>query len=170
MVAGRSDFSMSIRRQHRGYVLVVTLALLVLCATLTAATARMAMRRALAARLAESELQHRWGMASCRAALLPHAEQILTAAELRLHRPHRPLAVYSTRVQLGRQRFDLILGDEQAKANVNALLERDGRENAQTRLRQALSGTGLAAKLLLRPDPAISVAATQPTTAPANVS
>ena len=73
-------------------------------------------------------------------------------------------------MQLGRQRFDLILGDEQAKANVNALLERDGRENAQTRLRQALSGTGLAAKLLLRPDPAISVAASQPTTAPANVS
>jgi hypothetical protein len=136
-------------RRH-GYVLVVTLALLVLCATVMSGIARSGLRRAIAAREAQDQLQHRWGAVSCRQATLPYAEQILATNERRLRR-FSPS--YTTTVQLGRQRFEIILGDEQAKANVNALLVDDGKELAQTRLREALAGTGLAAKLLLRPDP-----------------
>lgn len=126
----------------------MVLALLVISATLLVAVSRAAGRSALAARGACEELQRRWGVASCRKAVLPYAEQILSALEQERHRPAPNFAVS---VQLGSQTFEMILADEQAKANVNAILESANVSRSETRIRQGLAGFGLANRIKLRP-------------------
>jgi hypothetical protein len=150
------------RSPHRGYVLIVTLGLLVLSASLLVAIGHAAVRHALAARLAADRLQRHWGQVSCSKAVLPFAEGILINAELELH---QPVAVYHARLQLGDQLFTLIISDEQAKANVNSMLEMASEDKftVESRIRQALSGSGLppaAIRLHLAKLP--SRAATQP--------
>ena len=151
-------------RSH-GYVLVVTLGLLVLAASLMVAVGRGAMRHATAARLAADDLQHRWGVISCRTAILPYAESVLLAAETQ-SRAATPR--YHESVQLGGERFDLTIADELAKANVNQLLDHTDRPSAETRLRQGLVGTGLSSNVRLRPspNPLFGISPT-PTTSPA---
>ena len=151
-------------RPRRGYVLVMVLALLVLSATLLVALSRVAGRTALAARSAEEELQQRWGVASCRKAVLPHVEQILSALE---QERRRPVARFSISVRLGGQTFEMILADEQAKANVNAILENSDATRAETRIRQGLTGSGLSNRIKLRPTVgAVMTQIANPTTAP----
>jgi len=132
-----------------GYVLVTVLALLVLSATLMVAVSRAALRHAAAARVAQDDLQHRWGVVSCRRAVLIHADQLLAIANLSPGRNN--LARLNASIQLGNQSFDLIVSDEQAKANINALLEEADSARVESRLRQSLSGTGLLNAVRLRP-------------------
>jgi hypothetical protein len=152
-----------------GYVLVMVLALLVLAATLLVAVSRAAGRSALVARSAEDDLQHRWGVVSCRKAVLPYIETILTSLE---QERRRPVARFDMAVRLGSYTFDLILADEQAKANVNAMLEEADATRAETRIRQGLSGSGLGNRIRLRPTVGEAVVAvratatTAPTTRP----
>src|SRR5437879_12169407 len=64
-----------------GYVLVVTLGLLILAASVMVAVSRAAMGHSAAARSAAEELRRRWAVVSCRSAVLPYAESILATAE-----------------------------------------------------------------------------------------
>src|SRR6266513_6429076 len=107
-------------QQRRGYILLTTLALLVLSSTLLVTLARSTIERSSQARQSQQDLQRRWGDISCQRALLPHAESILVNQE-KLHQ--RPYPTYRAAVQLGPQFFDLVISDEQAKTNVNALLD-----------------------------------------------
>jgi hypothetical protein len=138
------------RSNRPGYVLVVTLGLLVLSSTLLVTVGRVAVRHALAARKAEEQLQRRWATISCRNAVLPFAEQILANAEIQ---QVRPVPVTQIRLRLGGQDVQLIVSDEQAKANVNALLEvsSSDKSEVESRIRQSLSGTGLMSAVRLRP-------------------
>jgi hypothetical protein len=133
-----------------GYVLVVTLGLLVLSSTLLVAVGRVAVRHALAAREAEDHLQRRWATISCRNAVLPFADQILANAEVQ---QVRPVPVTRIRLRLGAEDVELIVSDEQAKANVNALLEvtSSDKSEIESRIRQSLSGTGLMNAVRIRP-------------------
>jgi len=146
--------------RRRGYVLVVTLGLLVLAATVTVGVSRAALQHAGAARDASDSLQRRVGMRSLRIALLPRCESILAQAEAR---EKVPLASVRSSIRLGNHRFDVIVSDEQAKANVNAMLE-DAIEtrSVETRLVEAMpGGVGRAVRLhpaprgLLRSDAAV---------------
>jgi hypothetical protein len=133
------------------------------------AVGRGAIRHATAARLAVDDLQHRWGVISCRTAVLPYAESVLLFVETQ---SHTATPRYHESVQLGEERFDLTIADELAKANVNQLLDHTDRPSAETRLRQGLSGTGMSINVLLRPSAtplyaASSAPATSPATAPA---
>ena len=151
-------------RRSRGYVLVVTLGLLVLAASLMVAVGRGAMRHTTAARLAADELQHRWGVVSCEAAVLPYVEAVLLTVEAERH---AAAPVYRESVQLGAERFELTVSDELAKANVNQLLDHTDRPTAEARLRQGLTGTGLSMNVRLRPSAnPLAGPASQPTTAP----
>src|SRR5688572_8165645 len=136
------------RRRRRGYVLVMTLALLVLCATMLVTVSHAALRHASAARAARDELQRRWGAVSCREAVLPNAEVILATAEATRR---RPVPVLATVVRLGGHEFELVVSDEQAKANVNAVLANADLTRAETRIRNALAGSGLANEVRIRP-------------------
>ena len=134
--------------RRRGYVLVVTLGLLVLAATLLVSIGRAAVDHALRARRAEADLQQRWGVVSARIAILPGADDTLARLEQDLH---RPIPVYRTTVRLGDTDVALILSDEQAKANINALIATAGKGPAETRIRDAVSGSGLTNAVLIRP-------------------
>src|SRR5688572_16761712 len=110
---------MARQMRHRGYVLIVTLGVLVLAATVMVGVGRAAIAHALAARQAQDDLQRRWAIASCRAIVLPFAEQLLVDQE---HKQQRPVPVHRAQIHLGNVALDLTLADEQAKANVNWLL------------------------------------------------
>jgi hypothetical protein len=144
--------------KRRGYVLVTSLALLVLSATLLISMGRTAIDRTMHARDSQAELQRRWGQISCRRAILPFAETILTQVE---RREQRPVAIHHAIIQLGPQEFHLIIGDEQAKANINALLDLTDKDRAESQIRGALPGAGLSAQIRLRPS---LIPATFPTT------
>src|ERR1700704_6139908 len=101
-----------VQRRHGGYVLVVTLGLLVLAASLMVAVSRGALRHQTAARVAADELQHRWGLVSCRPGTLPYADTILPTAE---SRRKAPLPQFRAQITLGQETFDLTLADELAK-------------------------------------------------------
>jgi hypothetical protein len=145
-------------QKRRGYILLTTLALLVLSSTLLVTLARSSIGRSLEARQSHDDLQRRWGRISCQRALLPHAENILINQE-KLHR--RPFPTYRAGVQLGMQQFDLVLADEQSKANVNALLDLTDKPRTESQLRTTFSN--LAAQIRLHPSPP---PASGPTTRP----
>src|SRR4051812_49740737 len=121
---------------RRGYILLTTLALLVLSSTLLVTLARSSILRSLEAKQSHQDLQRRWGQISCQRALLPHAETILLNHEKRYQ---RPFATLSSTVQLGALEFNLTLADEQAKANVNALLDLSDKPRTESQLRTTFS-------------------------------
>jgi hypothetical protein len=141
-------------------VLVMTLALLVLASTLLVTIGRSATQRVLLARSEQRELQRRWGAVSCRSAVLPYASQILARQEAL---QNRPVPSFRAPIRLGDQRVVLIVSDEEAKANVNAVLQHSDKSATESRLREALSGSGLGNTIMLHPQP-IYTEATQPTT------
>jgi len=140
--------------KRRGYILLTTLALLVLSSTLLITLARSTIQRSAEARQSHEDLQRRLGQLSCQRALLPHAETILINQE-KLH--IRPYPTYRASIQLGAQYFDLVLADEQSKANVNALLDLTDKPRAESQLRTTFSN--LAAQIRLH-------ASLTPTSAP----
>lgn len=143
-------------REHRGYVLVMTLAALVLAATVMTTLALAAIDHTREARRACDELQRRWGVSSCRQAILPNAEHILAYHEAQFHQPTPSLR---TSVRLGRFNFALVIADEQAKANVNAVITAaPDRTIAEDRIRRALASNGISTSVRLRP--AIAAVAT----------
>src|SRR5882757_7629153 len=144
--------------KRRGYILLTTLALLVLSSTLLVTVARTSIQRSFEARQSHEDLQRRWGQISCQRALLPHAETILINQEkLR----HRPFPTYRANIQLGAQEFKLVLSDEQSKANVNALLDLTDKPRTESQLRTTFSN--LAAQIRLHTSPPPTSA---PTTRP----
>jgi hypothetical protein len=149
------------RPRRRGYVLVVTLGLLVLAATLMVSVGRASIRKASLASDAADDLQRRWGATSCRLAVMPAIESVLLDQERKIH---RPVAVHRAQLTLGQQTFDLVLADEQAKANLNVLLDEGDRASAETRIRETMTGTGVGHLIRLRPDPTI-VSSVRPRTA-----
>src|SRR5947207_1190676 len=86
--------------RRRGYVLIVTLALLVLSATVMVGVGRMALRETILARHAQDDLQQRWGVISIRIAIMPFAEQILQTAEAI---QKRPMPSVSSHIMLANQ-------------------------------------------------------------------
>ena len=130
----------------------MTLGLLVLAATLMVSVGRTSLRRAAAAREAADDLQRRWGANSCRLAVIPAIESVLVDQERKLR---RPVAAHRARLRLGEQTFELVMADEQAKANVNVLLDEAERPQVETRLREAMIGSGTGQLVRLRPDPAV---------------
>jgi hypothetical protein len=140
------------KNNRRGYVLVMTLGLLMLAATLLVTIGRASTARVLATRVEQGDLQRRWAIVSCRNAVLPFAGDILARQEAL---QNRPVPGYRATITLGDQRYALLVSDEQAKANVNLLLERSDKSRAEARIRETLSGSGLGNSVLLRPEPRV---------------
>ena len=134
------------RSTARGYVLLLTLFLLVIAAVAMVGVARASMNRALAAVDARRDLQQRWGTLSAARALLPRAATVIDAAE---GRAGHPLPAVAATVELGGESFTLTFADEQAKANLNALYAAGKRPAAERAARDASSGLSVR----LRPMP-----------------
>ncbi len=135
-------------RRHCGYVLLVTLVLLSLTALAAAAVSRAALARAQAADEAQADFQRRWGTLTCRAILLPKAETLIHAAEVKLK---LPVVSWRGHLALGGQDFELVFSDESAKAHVGTLIARQSQNQAALAVRRlALSNPTLAGKVHLR--------------------
>jgi hypothetical protein len=141
-----------VKYNRRGYVLVMTLGLLMLAATLLVTLGRASTARVLASKTEQRELQRRWAVVSCRNAVLPFSVDILAKQEAL---QNRPIPGFRVSIVLGDQRYTLLVSDEQAKANVNLLLEHSDKSRAEARLREALSGSGLGNSIFLRPEPRV---------------
>ena len=126
------------RGRRRAYVLPLTLLLLAVAAASLAGVCRASFEKAVQAANSGDQLQRRWAVTSCRAALLHKAERVLAAADA----ARGPAAEARVRLVLGGVAVDLVFGDEQAKANVNVLYETGGRAAAEGAVREALASAG----------------------------
>lgn len=135
---------------RRGYVLLLSLVLLALAAAALAGVARASLQRSLAAARAQEDLQRNWAMLSCRRAVLPQAEAILARAAEGL-RGSPPVRTVKQTLELGGQRVELTVSDEQAKVNLNALLARRDAPEVERAVRELLTLSPLAARVRLQP-------------------
>jgi type II secretory pathway component PulK len=127
--------------RRTGFALLMSLVLVLLMGTVLAGLAWRSMTGALEARGAAEELQRRWAVTSLRAALLDHVEELLSEAELGDEKgggawqaekqPRKAVAAIRVTCQLAGEDYELVLTDEQAKLNVNALMAEAGRVKAQ---------------------------------------
>lgn len=131
-----------------GYVLVITLLLLVTVTLTLAGVCRASLSRMLQAQHEREALQQRWAVLSCQAALLPRAPELLSRAEQHTRGPKPSLKVD---VILAGRRFELVLADEQAKVNAAALHNRLGRSRAEQLIKDLLRHTGCHAIVRIRP-------------------
>jgi hypothetical protein len=114
---------MKMRGHNSGYVLILVLVVLAIAGMVLGASAARHGKAAIRASVAQRNLQLRWGDLSVASSVLPLAQQMLrTAAD---GKEAFPVSV-TRRVSLGGMDFDLLLSDEQAKANVNLILARKG--------------------------------------------
>lgn len=144
---------MIVRRKRRGFVLLMVLVVLALAGSLLGICARRTSDRALAAGLSARDLQRRWGVRSLQAACLGRAEAILSApAADGRPAPPAPAAPAAVRrsITLGDAAFDLVIADEQAKANVNRIASLRDAGGLRSSL-SALSAGRWVLQVLLRP-------------------
>ena len=105
----------------------MTLALVLLAGAAMVGLAQRSLADALEARSAQRELQRRWAVASLRATLLGRLESLQARQEdIDPNAPSSQWPAPSTRqqfaIELGGREYRIVLTDEQAKLNVNALL------------------------------------------------
>lgn len=124
---------MMLRTRQRGYVLLMVLLVLTIAATAVTAIVRRSCKQALLANRAQRELQRRWGCASCEEFFLPRAEEILLS---RADASQGSPSSFAHLLTVGGLRYQVLLSDEQAKANVNWLVHTRGRSRAADALRE----------------------------------
>jgi hypothetical protein len=136
------------RFQHRrGYVLLLTLALVTLAAITMTGLARHSLKLALEAQDAERELQERWGAISCRRVLLDRADELFEALvpEEQVDRPPWPKpAIVEAEFTLRDSLYWIRLADEDAKANLNVIHEKKPQRLLELLRTQAIrDGSGM---------------------------
>ncbi len=131
-----------------GFVLLMVLLVLVISGSILVAAARRCGDESTQAGQTRRELQRRWGAMSCQAALLPMAEKLLTAQRSK-ENPVVAQARYT--LELGGQRFHVILSDETAKLDVNMLDRLYGKEKLATSLQKVQAGESRLLPILLQP-------------------
>lgn len=133
-------------RQH-GFILLLVLMVLAIAGTILAASARRSCSLALRSSQEQEALQVRWGNISCRDSVLLVAENILQQQCKQVG----PTSFAVREVDLGGLHFRLVLGDEQAKANVNALVQARGQDSLPATLAKLQENQHVALAVDLRP-------------------
>jgi hypothetical protein len=173
------------RTNHPAYVLPLVLVLLALAAVALHGVVLSAMNASTHSLDAQGELQRRWALTTIQTTLLPTTERTLARAQA--GRQH-PLVATTATLQLGNQTFDLSFSDEQAKANLNTLYDRQPPRELEATLtalqlagarrlpvqlrplRPRFAGAGAFAAIQNTPSPGSAAApvskTAQPTTAP----
>ncbi len=145
-------------RSRRGYALLMTLVLVLLATVAMVGLAQRSLLGALETRDAQKELQRRWATTSVRAALLGRLEDLMDAAERgrdqngRISKEYRnrPIRQKELSFTLAGIDYQVVITDEQARLNVNRLLEEHSVHEAQRRIGR-LVGSGRDRRVKLRP-------------------
>ncbi len=123
------------RPRRSGFVLLMTLVLVLLAGVSLAGVARRSALGAVETRTGVEALQRRWAITSLHATLAGRAEALLDEAEQRAHRSvaheRRPIASGRVVFELAGHAYELVVTDEQSKLNVNQLVASEGRAAAQ---------------------------------------
>lgn len=140
-----------------GFVLLLTVVLLALVAAGLAGVARRSHRASLDANRLEAELQRRW-LARTAENLLPHVGEWfdtrsrgIDPSSLQTTGSAEPLACETIRLDLGHHQIQLVLGDEQAKFNLNAAWDEADPAVGRAKVRQLCADLGLPLVPQLRP-------------------
>ena len=118
-------------RADGGYVLLAVIAVSVLVISALATLARLSLRRGLEASDAERSLQQRWGTMTIERTMLQQAPMVFEQQEelLAEQAPGSPTpTTVRAMLRLGDVNFDVLLGDEDAKLNLNAIYHQGGPE------------------------------------------
>jgi hypothetical protein len=143
-------------RRRRGYVLLAVMAVSVLLLTVLGSLAQLSLRRGLEAADAERSLQQRWGAVSLERAMLGRAAEIFGqqqawAAEVSPGRP--PATTIRAALSLRGVTFDLLLADEDAKLNLNAMYHHAGPEQTVAAIARVLGSQPPSLRLLPAVEP-----------------
>jgi hypothetical protein len=137
----RNDRNTDRTRGSKGYILLTVIAVCVLVVTALGTLAKLSLRRALEASDAERSLQQRWGAITIERTMLRKAplmfqqqEELIAQAAPGSPTPTTLRAV----LRLGDVTFDVLVGDEDAKLNLNALYHYGGLVKTD----QAIAKTG----------------------------
>ncbi len=117
------------RRTGEGYVLLAVIAVSVLVISALASLARLSLRRGLEASNAERSLQQRWGARTIERVMLQQAPSVFEQQEelFAEQAPGSPTpTTLRAMLRLGDVSFDIMLGDEDAKLNLNAVYHHAG--------------------------------------------
>ncbi len=107
------------RTRPPGFALLLTLIVLALAAVALASASRQHLRAVLDTNLAESRLQTEWAITSASYTLLPQSDAVLTYAN---EVSETPTHTFDSRISLHNIDLTFRFDDEQAKANLNAVL------------------------------------------------
>jgi hypothetical protein len=134
-----------VRTRRGAFVLVMVLALLTVCALCLAGLARRSLEAGEQVVTTQTDLQRRWGIVSCGRTYLPLAKELLEAEVAKLPAEARtwPLpASVTAEFDLGELHFSVLLADEDAKANLNAICrsDSDGPRTVSTLVEQMAAG------------------------------
>jgi hypothetical protein len=115
-----------------GFVMVIVLLALAVATTALAAAVRASCQRSLRAATEVRNLQTKWGCRSIRDAAIASAEELLARENVLRG---APVSAIPLQIGLGDLVFDLAIGDEQAKLNVNQPLP-GGRQGMHMMMRR----------------------------------
>jgi type II secretory pathway pseudopilin PulG len=128
----------SVVSKKRGFVLLMVLVAIMIVGVALTATARKSLLASLAAIDEQKTMQRRWGMFSCQRTLLPAASGIFEVSDQKSKKQRGKQiafpAVIEDRIVLGGQAIDLLLADEDAKANLNAIYDAGGTQECEITL------------------------------------
>lgn len=142
---------------RRGFVLLMTLVLIVLIGLMAVGIARQSLLLAAEAARRQEELERRWALVSVREAILPRLPELVQkrlqeqAETGELGRPPRIDPTVKFTVKLGQATLTLTVSDEDAKANLNTILAKTEKEGLR-RAAVMLTGPSLQPVIRIRPD------------------
>ena len=122
------------RQKRRGYVLLVVIATSVLVITVLSTLAKVSLRRGLQAADAQRALQLRWGAITLERSMTSAIPKLFEAREklaIENGTTDPPPTTIRAAITLGGVTFDMLLGDEDAKLNVNTIYHHGGASRAE---------------------------------------
>ncbi len=137
-------------RNRRGYVLLMTLLTIAISSLLLVMFAQFSLNHAIETNMIENEMQRKWGVASIQRVAIDQSSTLLNERiidqEAEVWRT-RPLRESRARFELGGKQFDVVVGDESAKADVNRLIQAGIPDKKISDVIQKISGSKLTVNL-----------------------
>lgn len=144
------------RHRRGGFVLLLTLMMVLIAGAALASLAHRSLGRAMDAQRSEQALQQRWAIHSAQRAVRPRLEHWLAMVEDEREMPVRQIVID---LPLEGARLVLLVSDEQAKLNINSLHSRRGTRIAAQTVQRLTAHAEARPEVQLRPATGIDAAA-----------
>jgi hypothetical protein len=151
------------KTRPRGYVLLIVIAVLTLIMMTLSMYAQSSLKRGLAAEDTARQLQIKWGERTLRETVLGRADKVFDARhqlflnQLKLNSNASaatpPPPMIRDAITLNGVTFDLLLGDEDSKVDLNLLYHHGGMQAVEKQLRESLGPLSAAVRLVPAVEP-----------------